>query len=348
MSITTTNRFSKLQQDLEKLTEENKRLREMVEKHLRPQGMDGANQIEAIPYFNKASDEEVKAHGNSWIVMGKDRDASLKSVSYGTNNAMIDIVAGRASSHRPAGEKFGSSPDKDVAVNPNFYSDAARIYISQRTSIDSHFGLAPAPKDRSVNRSGIGIKADCVRVIGRNSVKIVTGKGIAKGGKDGETNSIGGKIDGPGSISLIAGNYTEDSTAPVAKFFQKVANTLTGRETREVKVLQPIPKGDNLVECLRDIVDLINQVGALVGENSTEIKRLARIVALHFHDASGGIGLPTTPSSILAARSIPTQLKSFKNLMQNFNKIYNELRIEANYLNEDGALYINSKHVRTT
>ena len=77
------------------------------------------------------------------------------------------------------------------------------------------------------------------------------------------------------------------------------------------------------------MVDLINQVGALIGENSTEIKRLARIVALHFHDASGGIGLPTTPSSTVAARSVPVQLKSFKNLMDNFNKIYNELRIES-------------------
>lgn len=343
-----TNRFSKLQQDLEKLTDENKKLRELVEKHFRPEGLDGSSQTEATPFFNRAADEDVKCHGNSWIVLGKDRDASLKGVSFGTNNSMIDLVAGRASSHRPIGNKYGSSPDKDIAVNPNFYSDAARIYISQRTSIDSHFGLAPAPKDRSVNRSGVGIKADCVRVIGRNSVKIVTGKGIAKGGKDGELNSIGGKIDGPGSISLIAGNYTEDSTAPIGKFFQKVANTLTGRETREVKVLQPIPKGDNLIECLRDMVDLINQVGALIGENSTEIKRLARIVALHFHDASGGIGLPTTPSSTVAARSVPVQLKSFKNLMDNFNKIYNELRIEANYLNEDGALYINSKHVRTT
>ena len=343
-----TSRFSKLQKDLEKLTDENRELRQLVEKHFRPEGIDGSSQTEATPSFNRASDEDVMCHGNSWIVLGKDRDASLKGVSFGTNNSMIDLVAGRASSHRPIGNKYGSSPDKDIAVNPNFYSDAARIYISQRTSIDSHFGLAPAPKDRSVNRSGVGIKADCVRVIGRNSVKIVTGKGIAKGGKDGELNSIGGKIDGPGSISLIAGNYTEDSVAPIGKFFQKVANTLTGRETREVKVLQPIPKGDNLVECLRDIVDLINQVGALIGENSTEIKRLARIVALHFHDASGGIGLPTTPSSTVAARSVIPQLKSFKNLMDNFNKIYNELRIETNYLNEDGALYINSRHVRTT
>ena len=280
--------------------------------------------------------------------MGKDRDASLKSVSFGTNNSMIDLVTGRASSHKPIGKKFGSSPDNNIAVNPNFYNDAARIYISQRTSIDSHFGLAPAPKDRSVNRSGIGIKADCVRLIGRNSVKIVTGKGIAKGGKDGETNSIGGKIDGPGSISLIAGNYTEDSTAPIGKFFQKIGNTLTGRESRDIRVLQPIPKGDNLVQCLRDIVDLINQVGGLIGENSTEIKRLARIVGLHFHDSGGVVGIPTTPSSVVATRSIIPQLKSFKNLMQNFNKIYNELRIETNYLNENGALYINSKHVRTT
>ena len=76
-----TSRFSKLQKDLEKLTDENKKLRELVEKHFRPEGLDGSSQTEATP-FNRAADEDVKCHGNSWIVLGKDRDASLKGVSF--------------------------------------------------------------------------------------------------------------------------------------------------------------------------------------------------------------------------------------------------------------------------
>lgn len=347
MSIKT-NRFKKLQQDIEKLSDENKKLKEMIEKNLRPEGLDGSDQQEAFPTFNRAAVEDVWNHNNSWLVLGKDRNASLKSVSFGTNNSMIDLVAGRASSHKPFGEKYGSSPDKDIAVNPNFFNDAARIYISQRTDIDSHFGLAPVPKDRSTNRSGIGIKADCVRVIGRNSVKIVTGKAIAKGGSNGELNSLGGKIDGPGTISLIAGNYTEDSTMPISNFFRKVGNVLSGRESRQIKVLQPIPKGDNLVECLRDIVDLIAQVAAMCGSNSEQIGATARMLSLHFHDSSGGFGLPTTPSSVLAERSVIRQIKAFKTLMENYNKIYNELGVESNYFDEFSPLYINSRHVKTT
>ena len=347
MSIKT-NRFKKLQQDIEKLSDENKKLKEMIEKNLRPEGLDGSDQQEAFPTFNRAAVEDVWNHKNSWIVMGKDRNASLKSVSFGTNNSMIDLVTGRASSHKPFGEKYGSSPDKDIAVNPNFFNDAARIYISQRTDIDSHFGLAPVPKDRSTNRSGIGIKADCVRIIGRNSVKIVTGKAIAKGGANGELNSLGGKIDGPGTISLVAGNYTEDSTMPIANFLKKVAGALSGRESKQVKVLQPIPKGDNLVECLRDIIDLIAQVSSMVGDNSENIGKVTRMLALHYHDGSGGFGLPTTPSTTVARRSVLRMAKAFRNVKENFNKVYNEMGIESNYFDDFSPLYINSRHVKTT
>lgn len=342
-----TNRFSKIEKDLEKLTDENKKLREMVEKHLRPEGLDGTTQHEPVPNFNVAANENVWSNKNSWIVLGKDRDASLKGVSFGTNNSMIDLVAGRASSHKPIGNKYGSSPDNDITVNTNFYNDAARVYISQRTSIDSHFGLASVPKDRSINRSGVGIKADCVRIIGRNSIKIVSGKGIAKGGRNGELNSIGGKIDGPGTISLIAGNYTDESTVPVAKFFQKIANVLTGKESREVKVLQPIPKGDNLIECLRDMMDMMGTLSSLIAENNSGIQSLAAAVDLHFHDYGGGFG-PTTPSSEIATRIIPQHIRNFKALMQNFNKIFSEAGIDSDYFDEFSPLYINSRHVKTT
>jgi len=342
-----TNRFSKLKQDLEKLTKEQKKLKEQIEKHLYPEGLDGSVQQEPYPNFNRATAEDVWSNKNSWIVLGKDRNASLKSISMATDSSMIDLVAGRASSHKPFGKKTGSSPGQNVTVDPNFFNDAARVYISQKTDIDSHFGLAPVSNDRSKDRSGVGIKADCVRIIGRNSIKIVTGKAIAKGGASGELNSQGGKMDGPGSISLIAGNYTEESTLPLSNFFRKVGNALTGRETKEVKVLQPIPKGDNLVECLRDIMDMIAKLSALIAENNNGLISLAGVVDLHFHDYGGGFG-PTTPSSILAARVLPQHIRNFKALMQNFSKVFSEVAVDSDYFDEFSPLYINSRHVKTT
>ena len=48
----------------------------------------------------------------------------------------IDIVVGLASAHSNKGQ-----PDKDVAVNPNFFSDAARVYITQKGHVDRYFGI---------------------------------------------------------------------------------------------------------------------------------------------------------------------------------------------------------------
>ena len=146
---------------------------------------------------------------------------------------------------------------------------------------------------------------------------------------------------------MIAGNYTEESTLPLSNFFRKVGNALTGRETKEVKVLQPIPKGDNLVECLRDIMDMIAKLSALIAENNNGIISLAGAVDLHFHDYGGGFG-PTTPSSILATRVIPQHVRNFKALMQNFSKVFSEVAVDSDYFDEFSPLYINCRHVKTT
>ena len=101
-----------------------------------------------------------------------------------TGASSIDLVVGRGSSHKPFGKKFGSPPAKNVMVNPNFFTDAARIYISQKADIDEYFGLCDtkyAPTKRSKAQiSNWNVKADCVRIIGRNNVKIVTGKGLGQ------------------------------------------------------------------------------------------------------------------------------------------------------------------------
>jgi hypothetical protein len=120
---------------------------------------------EPLPNYINATGERVTQHGNSWIVLGRDRPASRAS-GYGgqghTQASSIDIVVGRGA----------PVPDHDANVDPSFSNDAARIYISQKTDIDDNFALRGT--NRSVAKSGIGIKADAIRIIGRQGIKLTT------------------------------------------------------------------------------------------------------------------------------------------------------------------------------
>jgi hypothetical protein len=354
MGLIKVNRGNRPVQEKDKLTKDEKRLDEAIRKNARPLGLNGDEIIEPIPQLNPAACEDIIHKGNSWIVLGRDRDGSLNSGYMGataTGASSIDIVVGRGSSHKPFGKKFGSPPAKDVMVNPNFFTDAARIYISQKADIDEYFGLCDtkyAPTKRSKARSAIGVKADCVRIIGRNNVKIVTGKGLGDSApNEGELNSAGGKIDGPGTISLIAGNYVEGHTVTKLPFFKKIDKLIPDFLQERVETLQPIPKGDNLIECIKDIMEQLNSLSSLVLANHNGIGELAGAAALHFHDYGGGFG-PTTNASILGAKMIPTYIRSFNNLKDNFSSTYNQGKFQAEYLTKNSPYYINSRHVFTT
>lgn len=163
---------------------------------------------EPVPALVKAEVEVVhKNEYNSWIVLGKDRPSSLAS-GYGgkghTQCGSVDIVVGRMSANPKEVDKQG----KSVYTEPNFYSDAARIHISQKTDVDRNFGIVKGKNGESVGVSGIGIKADAVRVVARTGgIKLVTNTDL-KDSRGGEVRSFRG-------VELIAGNDDEDMQAMV-------------------------------------------------------------------------------------------------------------------------------------
>ena len=178
---------------------------------------------------------------NCGIVIGADRPSGLSS-GYGGRGAMkansIDLVVGRLSSQKKLAD--------GTFVNNSFSADAARIYISQLTDIDTNFGLEPGQAGSIKGRSGIGIKADTVRLVGREGIKIVTGRSFAfKGhGSSGETNSLGGRISSPAPpIELIAGNT-------------KTEAGLFGLGP-EVRVLQGVAKGEHVRDALRELSEIV-------------------------------------------------------------------------------------------
>ena len=114
---------------------------------------------------------------------------------------------------------------KRVFKNPDFTMDAARVYISQKSDIDTYMGsdeeglaegkgVKPWTTSYDAPRSAVGIKADAVRIVGREGIKLIT--------KTDTQNSQGGEVVGNPGIDLIALNDSSD--------------------------MQPLVKGDNLVE----------------------------------------------------------------------------------------------------
>ena len=167
-------------------------------------GLFCANLDEKVPEFDKARCEtSLSGSNNAFIVLGRDRNASWASGNGGLGMAqcgMIDLVAGRGQLIMMDNEKNNRDTlDRVEFVGPMFHSDAARIYITQKArDIDQYFGLKPSGGPHAINKSAVAAKADQVRLIGREKVRIYCGRGNFDGFETGigETNSLGERLQG--------------------------------------------------------------------------------------------------------------------------------------------------------
>ena len=278
----------------------------------------GGNPIEEpVPYFNKTPIEKVISNKNGWLVLGGDRLASPFSGYAGagfTQSSAIDMVVGRKS-----GTEDGV-PDKDKIVDSDTFNDAARIYITQKGNVDTYFGIADGKyaddQSNTATKSAVVAKADHVRVFGREGVKIVTGKSKNRGGQK-ERNSNGGDYDRNGTIELIAGNYTEKGL-------------FSRRE-----ILQPVIKGDNLVELLNELIEEVNGINSRCITNSSILGGIASLL--------GALGAPvlTAPCALISSTM-------FSNNISGVVTTINLGGMQTSFLKPTGGTYINSTHVFAT
>ena len=182
---------------------------------------------EDIPEFLARSGDHV-LHGsnNSMIVLSHDRidtpDSGIKEKS-GT----IDLVAGR------------------VGEDPNIADDAARIYISAKTNGDTNF---VGPGDAIDDASYVVVKADEVRLVARNNLKVSV--------EAGETTII---IAEDGTITIEA---TGDVEVNAPNLNVKAEKDIVLDAGGKVKVgsksaSHSIPKGDKLKEFLQEVTDIL-------------------------------------------------------------------------------------------
>ena len=274
------------------------------------QGTFGENRLEAVPqYINTDSEVIYKNKNNAWIVLGRDRPAGRAS-GYGgagdTGAASIDLVVGR----------MGANPDTDKHVDPNLKTDAARIYISQKTDIDDNFKLTDGTIGKVKAKSGIGIKADGVRVIAREGIKFVT--------TTDSVNSQGGDVKSIGNIEFIAGNEG-DKLEPLVK----------GKQLKWAL--------DQILKQLSDLTDNFNKfVLSQIAYNTA--------IAAHTHACVGPlvamVALPAITLVSTGATTVTNQASD--NVPGAVIGSINKAGLKFNILNDMGSHYILSKNVHTT
>ena len=198
---------------------------------------------EFLEYDQAECEVILNGTADSRIILGRDRHVSKASGKGGqgdTHAAHIHMIAGQ---------------NQVLKGNPNPQIDDASLYISQRTDIDKLLGLTSGVVGTSTNRSGIGMKADGVRIVANTGIKLVTlGRGIP--------NQFGNKVNSTTGVDIIAGN-SEDS-------------------------LEPMVKGYMLADALRSIIDKINQVSGIMNTHINNQTQLNAAFTSHFHTAPFG------------------------------------------------------------
>jgi|TARA_R110000744_G_scaffold97115_5_gene187754 hypothetical protein len=270
-------------------------------------GLYNTHVVEVNPNYNNTDAEVVKKGlHNSFIIMGRDRPRGIDS-GYGgigaTQCGTIDIVAGLGG----ALAKEVDEDDKMVFTDKSPELDSARIYLSQRTDVDDNFNLPKGSVGQAKAKSAVAVKADAVRIIARDGIKLVTGTDVYDG--------QGVRIDIQEGIDLIAGNNDED--------------------------LQPLVKGDNLKEALREIIDLIADLNGVTASFAKMYFQLITALTLHTH-ISTVPGSPVTPSPDFAVTAVSQYIGLTQMIFNLILHQKNVVSTKVDYTYETGEGYINS------
>lgn len=294
---------------------------------IRRRGVGCGELVEPTPSFLKAPCEDViEGKNNQFIVMGRDRsgpmlvtgayDNGLNLGPYGpkgyTKAGMLDIVAGRFSS-TPESTRMVGQQQRPVQVDPDFFRDASRIYVAQKTDVDYNFKIGSENNRESSGKAAIALKSDAIRIVAREGVKIVTGTD--------RFNSLGGKVHKVSGIDLIAGNDDRD--------------------------MQSIPKGENLVEAVERLTNHVDKLNGILNAFLSYQMELNEAMMNHTH-ISPFYAVPTTPSETMMIKGSQTLMQMLNVLKPSIiaNKI-NLANYKQNYLNLSGEKYICSRYNKT-
>lgn len=289
-------------------------LNERDERFVSSTGIAGDPIQEGLPrYIKTPSEVEYSNKSGASIVLGRDRMGSRfsgYSAKGDTQASSIDLVTGRLSFKARAVDKN----NKQAYCDSSAKFDAARIYISAKSDPDRNFSIADGSTGETKTKSCVVAKADVVRLLGRENVKIVTGID--------RRNSQGGEINTVGGIDLIANNDDSD--------------------------LQPLCKGNNLVEALDKTISYMDGVLGILDAFLMSQMKFNESLVQHTH-YSPFLAIPTTPSiDVVVPVGIKTSIEHLTRVKKSIVTMKTNLAsFKVNYLKNFGERFILSRHNNT-
>lgn len=299
-----------------------------------PTGINNNFILEKIPRLRVTNSQVViEGKNNCFIKLGRDQNASRASGAGGrgfTQCGAIDIIAGLDSANGP----------HDEERDPNPFTDASRIYLTQKGKINQAFGIAKGSAIGEENwNSGIAMKSDNVNIIGRKHIKLVTSRARIN---TKERTGQGGLLDGSGKIDFIAGNFSGQETVKSLDVFGiKIP-------IKKAKTLQPLIKGDNLAELLDDVLKKITDIQGAVLDNRRAILEIGLSYSSHIHPGVCAAGPVITTPTPMALTIAPTLASGFSKIPEDVIGSVNVGNLRENYLNPNFPEFIKSKNVNTT
>lgn len=266
--------------------------------------------IDSTPIFGPVGDCEVvfarksdrKGYQGSRIVLTRD-NYGHRATGFGGSGVprseAIDIVAGSLTgAERKA--------DSSIQSRANFFTDAARIYLTERGDVQQYFGLPIEGRQNcsisSNNKSAIAMKADHVVAIGREKVTIFAGMGMAEGNEN-------------------LTNFAE-SVRPRVEISTAFSNAT-----------QPAVLGDNLKMALEQSRNERQGLLKKIQNIETSLAKLYIALGAHTHVVVALGGGVATPSSDLIANVSPKLPEYGKNTTENCLDLINS---EIERLNSEG------------
>ena len=211
-------------------------------------GASNTRLLEPHGNFNIVGGETIfEGENNNFILLGRDRPSDAnsgrgaKGYSHTSTIRLIAGLHGRDVKEERVIDKSKNKTER-LFLNPDPIKDAATLYLSQQTDVDKNFHINQGGRYGSPpGRSAALLKADCIRLVGREGIKIVTGVD--------KKNSLNHPMKKPIGIELISGNDTSD--------------------------MEPIAKGKSVAKAFEDTAKLIQQLSAIVEQQGIAIQTLA-------------------------------------------------------------------------
>jgi len=271
-------------------------------------GVAGTPSCEVIPVLVSMDVDTLvpaRPKTNAQMVFTRDRPGSrFSGKNSDTGASAIDIVVGRQSF---------KAEGKEQLVDPNFTDDAARIYISQKSDVDKNFKIKAGSVGLATGKSAIALKADGIRLIAREGIKIVTGVD-PKNSQGGDVNSIYG-------IDIIAGNQDGE--------------------------LEPMVKGNKVLAALDQMGEHVEKLNAIVKHGFAVQAEMNAAVKDHFH-YSPWYGNPSQPSDACQVKGATTSMEHLQQTQRSLtSNRQNIASWRQNCLCESGRDYILSRWNKT-